>query len=1480
MKNILLIFGICMVCLVYPKVNAQNDSQQVNIEYYKAQAYLEQKGEVYFTFNIGSREELFTLTQIISIDNVKNLQVWAYANSKEFEQFSGMGYDYTVLTHPGDLLPDVAMYTGPEKGIWQFDTYPTYPQYLAMMDTFQIHYPDICKVIQIGTSVNGRKLLFAKISDNVNIREAEPRFAYISSMHGNETTGYILMMRLINYLLTNYGTNAEVTNLVNSMEIWINPLANPDGTYAGGDNTVSGATRENANYIDMNRNYPDPRTGLHPDGNAYQPEVVAMMALADSIHFVSAANFHGGAEVCNYPFDTWTSAQKTHADDNWWQHVCREFADTVHIYGSTIMTDLDNGITNGGDWYVITGGRQDYMNYYKYCREFTCEVSSSYLLPANQLPTFWGYYFRSLMNYMKEANYGFRGIVTDSCSGQPIVAKVFINTHDRDSSHVYTEATLGDYYRPVMPGAYSVTYSANGYISKTYNVAVTSNNITIRDVQLNPIPPTANFTNTSSGCTVNFICTTPGITSWLWNFGDSQTSALQNPTHTFSGAGPYNVVLTVTNCAGSNQSTQSIQFSMPAVYFSADATSTCSGEINFTDMSTNAELWSWDFGDGGNSTDQNPTHIYTSNGTFTVTLTATNCAGNNQLVKTDYINVNLATPPVTTDASRCGTGSVTLTASGNGTLNWYNTSTGGTSVGTGSSFSTPSLTTTTTYYVESQVNQPSQYFGNTDTTINGSLLNSTPFGLNFDVYVPLRLVSVIVNAGSAGVRQIFLTDGSGNNLDTVSANLPAGRSRVTLNFDLQPGSYRLMGPSNANLWRNNANLNYPYELPGVISIISSTASTPTSRYYYFYKWEIRLPGCTSPRSPVTATISSGPQGGVSQANTASFCSGGSAILTLSDNTGTSIQWQQSPDGTGSWANVTGGSGATSATYTTPVLTSTTYYRAVISEAGCTDAYSTITEVTINTPPTATITGTNLLCHGDNNGSADVNASGGHSPYTYLWSNGSTIYNPANLSAGVYSVVVTDNTTCTVTASVTITEPPAIDITISTTAATCGQANGSATADATGGTGTITYHWDNGTNAATISNMTSGTYHVTVTDANSCTATSSAVINNLASFNADIISTDLQCYGDSNGTSIINVTGGQTPYTYLWSTGSSANSITGLSAGIINVLITDGNNCSTTLTDTIYQPGAIIITTTVTDATCNLNNGSLTANASGGTGNFSYLWGGGETTQTIANLSSGVYLLVVTDANSCQASTTDTVNNISSATASITSQDISCYGQSTGSAIVAVSGGTPPYSYHWSDGSGNANVSGLPAGPIAVTVTDHNDCTVEVTDTIFQPAQIVIDVTITPETTTGASDGSATANVTGGTPPYTYSWSNGLHTSSINNVSAGTYSLAIIDAHGCFATIPVVVDLLDGVNIASTNFIMKLHPNPTRGLIHIKSSQEIEKIEVVNLIGKSLLLSDRTKKNMMLDISSFDNGVYLIKLYAGTETIIQKIILAK
>ena len=475
MHNLRIFFLVISVILI-----TLSGKCQIDID-----ALFAEKGEVYFKFEHPQKIAIDQLSRMVSIDNLSNNNlIFAYANKKEFEQFLKLNIPYELLTHPGDVYNPIMKDHIDLKENNNWDFYPTYEAYIELMYQFEANYPELCDVFSIGTSIEGRQLIMAKISNNVDTEEGEARCLYTSTMHGDETAGYVLMLHLVDYILLNYNSDDKVTNMVNNLEIWINPLANPDGTYAGGNNTVQGATRNNANNIDLNRNFPDPEDGEHPDGNPWQKETIEFMELADSVSFVLAANFHSGAEVFNYPWDTWP---QLHADDDWWQYVGNEWADTAQFYSpSGYLTSVDtSGITNGYAWYTISGGRQDFMNYFHNCREVTLEISNIKILPANQLLDFWDYNYRSFLNYLEQALYGLQGTITDSISGNTIAATVFIEDHDMDNSWVVSNPVHGKYFRPLYLGIYNITFSATGYKSKTYSmVNIINRELTTMDVEL------------------------------------------------------------------------------------------------------------------------------------------------------------------------------------------------------------------------------------------------------------------------------------------------------------------------------------------------------------------------------------------------------------------------------------------------------------------------------------------------------------------------------------------------------------------------------------------------------------------------------------------------------------------------------------------------------------------------------------------------------------------------------------------------------------------------------------------------------------------------------------------------------------------------------------------------------------------------------------------------------------------------------------
>jgi hypothetical protein len=311
-------------------------------------------------------------------------------------------------------------------------------------------------------------------------------------MHGDETTGFVLMLRLINHLLEGYGDDPEITDLVDETEIWINPLANPDGTYFGGDDAVEHAIRSYTTTggtdsgVDPNRNFPGFVGDHHPDGNPWWRETETMMALAESRTFVLSANFHGGVEVVNYPWDT---VERRHPDDLWFSALARDWADLAQTDSpGGYMTDFENGISNGYDWYPVDGGRQDFMTFFHGGREVTIEVSETKLLPADELDDLWSWNRRALIDFVGHAHQGIRGIVRNGY-GTPLAATIKVLGVDReeDGSTVRTDPAVGDFHRLLLPGLYDLRIEANGYRThEILGVAVVDGGATEVDVVLHP----------------------------------------------------------------------------------------------------------------------------------------------------------------------------------------------------------------------------------------------------------------------------------------------------------------------------------------------------------------------------------------------------------------------------------------------------------------------------------------------------------------------------------------------------------------------------------------------------------------------------------------------------------------------------------------------------------------------------------------------------------------------------------------------------------------------------------------------------------------------------------------------------------------------------------------------------------------------------------------------------------------------------------
>ncbi len=430
---------------------------QINSNDERLRQIILQDGQALVTIPYTGRQNIDLLTRKVSILSVDKDIITINLSAATVEWFILQKYDYQIVPKAENKGVRSAMNLR-EAMAW--DSYPTYTQYDSIMRSFATLYPALCRIDTIGRSVYGKLVLALKISDNAAVDEDEPEVFYSSTIHGDETSGFILMLRFADYLLKNYASSSRVKDLTDNLEIWINPLANPDGTYKTG-NTINSPLRYNANNFDLNRNFPDPITPYN-SSHVQQKETIDMVKFLRKHRFVISANFHSGVEVVNYPWDKWYS--KLHADNDWFHDISRAYADTVHKYsGPTYMNYLDNGITRGADWYPIFGGRQDFVTWELQGREVTIELDNSYVTPTTQLPLLWEYNYRSFLEYLENALHGIHGKVLDDVNNNPVAAKIFIPGHDIDSSHVYSDTLTGNFVRLLSAGSYNIAFSAKGY---------------------------------------------------------------------------------------------------------------------------------------------------------------------------------------------------------------------------------------------------------------------------------------------------------------------------------------------------------------------------------------------------------------------------------------------------------------------------------------------------------------------------------------------------------------------------------------------------------------------------------------------------------------------------------------------------------------------------------------------------------------------------------------------------------------------------------------------------------------------------------------------------------------------------------------------------------------------------------------------------------------------------------------------------------
>lgn len=395
------------------------------------------------------------------------------------------------------------------------------------------------------------------------------------------------------------------------------------------------------------------------------------------------------------------------------------------------------------------------------------------------------------------------------------------------------------------------------------------------------------------------------------------------------------------------------------------------------------------------------------------------------------------------------------------------------------------------------------------------------------------------------------------------------------------------------------------------------------------------------------------------------------------------------------------------------------------------------------------------------------------------------------------------------------------------------------------------------------------------------------INPTCTLTATATAIDANC-GNADGTATAVPANGIAPFTYLWSNGQTAATATGLAQGTYSVVVTDNQGCDVSVSNVIVNNISTLVTTIAAQAptTCfGSADGSASISATGGTAPYTYVWTGNPSTTDMATgLSVGVHTVNVTDDAGCSNAINVTITSPTAVTANTTSVDVTCNGGTNGSAVVNAIGGTGSYTYVWTGNASTTNsITNVAAGTYSVVVTDVNGCQATVTAVVVEPTAITITTTSTPESS--ASNGTANATPTGGTSPYTYAWSNGAATQTITGLTAGTYTVTVTDSKGCVQTSTVTVTSTVGVTEIE-NGSFTLFPNPSQGMVTLSmegiATGDIS-MEIIDVTGKTVftqnVLFDGNKTNYNLDLSSLENGTYLINISMQEGTATRRIILA-
>ncbi|MBX3178014.1 MAG: carboxypeptidase regulatory-like domain-containing protein [Candidatus Hydrogenedentes bacterium] len=405
------------------------------------------------------------------IDHFDGREARAYIHADHWERFQAAGLPHAIV----EVQPRDA------KALAEYPSYAAIGDILAQAAE---DHPDIVRLFSLGRSVQGREIWAILITDQPDVEEDEPEFAYISTLHGDEPVGTVLCLNFLSDLLAGYGNDPGVTDLVNETAIWLVPLANPDGYTLG--------IRWNANNVDLNRAFPEfsrDFTGTvfdlgAPDTAGRQPEVAHLMRWTAEQSLVLGANYHTGALLVNYPYDEEpgipSGSDAPTPDDPLMRDISSAYAErNPPMFNSPAFP---GGVSNGSAWYSISGGMQDWQYRYAGMVNVTLEVSNIKAPASAALAGLWEENRAAMFAYLDLVHRGARGVVTDRVSGAPLHARVLV---DDNPQPVFTDSDAGDYHRMLLPGTYTLRVEAPGYIPFVVRgVTVDGNGATRADAAL------------------------------------------------------------------------------------------------------------------------------------------------------------------------------------------------------------------------------------------------------------------------------------------------------------------------------------------------------------------------------------------------------------------------------------------------------------------------------------------------------------------------------------------------------------------------------------------------------------------------------------------------------------------------------------------------------------------------------------------------------------------------------------------------------------------------------------------------------------------------------------------------------------------------------------------------------------------------------------------------------------------------------------